>query len=119
MDLDRKYGHGIGACIFVREATRSKWNRLRATNIEQYRLTWYNQLFRENSISVTSRFKEERQKMLEQSVRYEDEVMRNTNDYYAVAIGMGMVFLPLIYPEATKLPFDVMLLDKDTVVADS
>lgn len=119
MDLDRKYGHGIGACILIREASRSKWNRLRATNIEQYRLTWYNQLFRENSISVTSRFKEERRRMLDESVKYEDEVRRNTNDYYAVAVGMGMVFLPLIYPEATKLPFDVMLLDKDTVVADS
>lgn len=111
MNLDKKYGPGIGACIFVREACRIEWARLRATNIEQYRLTWYNALFRENSNSVTARFKEERRQLLAQNSTQEDEIERNTNDYYAVAVGMGLVFLPLIYPRASELAFDVMLLN--------
>lgn len=110
MGLDKKYGPGIGACIFVREACRLDWARLRATNIEQYRLTWYNALFRENSNSITARFKKERQQLLAQATTHEDDIERNTNDYYAVALGMGMVFLPLIYPKTSELAFDVMLL---------
>lgn len=108
--LDSKYGPGMGTCIFVREACRLDWARLRAVNLEQYRLTWYNSLFRENSNSVSTRFKDERQKFLAQSTSEEDEVERNTNDYYAIAAGMGMVLLPLIYPRASELAFDVMLL---------
>ncbi len=102
-DVTDTYGRGVAEAVTIREIQRPHLDYSRAIAMEQLRLTWhYPELKAAQEADLDA--------VVEQLAATDDSHFAHSAAVvqFAFATGLGMALLPLLYPNAYRLPYDVM-----------
>lgn len=102
-EVTAEHGRGIAEAVAIRELQRPHLDYSRAIAMEQLRLTWhYAELKQAQEADLDA--------VVAQMAASEDTHFAHSAAvvHFAFAAGLGVALLPLLYPNAYRLPYDVM-----------
>ena len=100
VDIARQYGTGIAEAVTIRESQRVGREGLRAVALEGVRLSWHDERMKQATEAVLTAFEVE--------AHASGSPFMADNFHFGYAIGLGILVLPILTPNAWKLPYDVM-----------
>lgn len=106
--VESEFGQGIAEAVHAREVQRPSRVHLRALNLEQARLAWHHPELSERVELQLAQFVSGYQ------VAHPEWTIAEATAHlhFEWSLGFGAVVLPLLHPEAWRLPYDVVTIPK-------